>query len=115
MVRAASTCHDVRMPRPPTGQTPARAIRVENDIWDAARRRAELDGTTVSRVVRDYLAAYSAARPTDGAPRDPWEVVRLVVKDVAPPRPNTDLPRAAELAAELLRALGHIPASGEES
>lgn len=42
--------------------TPLRAVRVPDELWYAARAEAELEGVTVSDVVRDALAAYVAAR-----------------------------------------------------
>lgn len=38
--------------------TRIRGIRVPDDVWDAAKARAERDGTTVSEVVRRYLARW---------------------------------------------------------
>jgi len=101
------------MPRPATGQTPKRNIRVEDHVWEAATRRAEQEGRSVASVVREYLASYGAqAAPKPGS-ADPWEVVNLVVREVTAGRvgPDTDLQAAAKAAADLLRALGVTPTS----
>lgn len=49
------------MPNKPRPENPARPIRVEDDLWTAAREAAHLNGTTVSEVVREALRAYVAA------------------------------------------------------
>lgn len=41
--------------------TPRRTIRVPDKVWEAAQRRAEVEKTTVSDVVQEFLANYSAA------------------------------------------------------
>lgn len=46
--------------------TTARNVRVPDDVWDAAKIRADIDGTTVSAVVLAFLRQWSAAEP----PRD---------------------------------------------
>lgn len=38
--------------------TPIRGVRVPRDVWEAARRVAEDEGTTVSEVVRRALIRY---------------------------------------------------------
>jgi Ribbon-helix-helix protein, copG family len=42
--------------------TPLRAVRVPDELWHAARAEADREGSTVSDVVRDALAAYVAER-----------------------------------------------------
>ncbi|MCY3631456.1 MAG: hypothetical protein OXH29_02140 [bacterium] len=39
------------------------AVRVETELWDAAARRAEVLGTSVSEVVREALREAVTARP----------------------------------------------------
>lgn len=38
--------------------TPARAVRVPDDLWRAAQDKAEREGTTVSNVIRRALERY---------------------------------------------------------
>lgn len=40
-------------------KTPQRSVRVPDEIWQAAKVRAEEEGRTLSDVVRDALAAYA--------------------------------------------------------
>lgn len=42
-----------------TGNTPRRAIRVDDDTWQAASERATEEGRTVSDIVRIALRAYA--------------------------------------------------------
>lgn len=39
------------------------AVRVETELWDAAARRAEILGTSVSEVVREALREAVTTRP----------------------------------------------------
>jgi negative regulator of replication initiation len=48
------------MPNQP--RTPARAVRVEDDLWQAAQQQAALRGETVSDVIRRALQRYVAHR-----------------------------------------------------
>ena len=63
-------------------------VRVETELWDAAVRRAEALGTSVSQVVREALRDAVVARPlgdrvgllrgliqadTADAPQDDWQ------------------------------------------
>lgn len=43
------------MPNKPRPENPARPIRVEDDLWAAAKAAAAAEGTTVSEVVRQAL------------------------------------------------------------
>jgi hypothetical protein len=110
------TWNDVAMPRPKTGETPKRNIRVPDTTWDAAHGRAAQEDRTLSAVVNSYLARYGAALPDDAPSGDPWELVNLVMKQYAEGRvgPTTDLGTAVDAAADLLRALG-IRAVGKEA
>jgi hypothetical protein len=105
------------MPRPATGQTPKRNIRVEDEIWLPASARAEQEGRSVASVVRDYLATYGAQFRPDAVSADPWDVVNLVVREITSGRvgPSTDLPTAVEAAVTMLRALGITPVSDTTS
>ena len=49
----------------PKGNTPNRVIRVPDDLWNAARARAERDGTTVSHIIRDRLKRYVNTPPKE--------------------------------------------------
>lgn len=48
------------MPNAP--KTPARAVRISDEVWAALRDAADRDGVTVSDVVREALADYLARR-----------------------------------------------------
>lgn len=43
--------------------TPLRNVRVPDEVWDAARVKAEAEGTTVSAVVLAALRQYVKNRP----------------------------------------------------
>jgi negative regulator of replication initiation len=47
----------------PRGTT-IRSIRVSNEVWDAAKAATELEGETISDVVRRALIEYAEARVT---------------------------------------------------
>lgn len=49
--------------RPPTGETPIRGVRVPDRLWNAAKEKADEEGTTVSDVVNDCLRRYVARKP----------------------------------------------------
>ena len=102
------TCEDGAMPRPATGQTPKRNIRIGDDIWDPALERARDEGKTLTTVVKDYLATYGATGRPAPDEVDPWEVVNLVVREVGTGGvgPATDLDAAVAAASALLEALG---------
>ena len=44
------------------GVTKNRVVRVSDDVWDAAKVKAEREGTTVSEVIRSALVKY-VSRP----------------------------------------------------
>ena len=46
-------------PRPPRKP---RAVRVEDDLWDAAMRKAEERGEILSEEIREFLKRYVARR-----------------------------------------------------
>lgn len=98
------------MPRPATGETPKRNIRVPDHVWDAAKRRAEDEKSNVTRVVNRYLARYGAAAPPGAVEVDPWDVVNLVAQELGTKLgPETNLAAAVDSAADLLRTLGISP------
>lgn len=43
---------------PDAPKTPHRTIRVDDDLWHAARDKARAEGRTVSDVIRDRLKRY---------------------------------------------------------
>lgn len=102
------TWNDVAMPRPKTGETPKRNIRVPDSTWDAARDRAAEEGRTIAAVVNSYLTRYGAELPDDAPAGDPWALVNHVMKQYAAVKvgPATDLGTAVDAASDLLRALG---------
>lgn len=50
------------MPRPKTGTTPVRHIRLGDEIWDPVVQAAEEDGVTATDIVKTALADYMAKR-----------------------------------------------------
>lgn len=57
------------MPNAP--RTKTRNIRVHDVVWEAARERAEAEGTNVSAEVVRFLERYSKTKTPD-EPRAPW-------------------------------------------
>lgn len=105
------TCDHEAMPRPTTGETPKRNIRIEPEIWNPAKARADLEKRTMTDVVKTFLARYGATPPEGAATHDPWAVVNLVMRELAAGKvgPKTDLSSAVDAAADMLRALGIEP------
>ncbi len=56
-------CDDPGMPRPATGKTPLRNLRVPDDLWQAALAKARAEGRTLTDVLVAYLRRYVAAPP----------------------------------------------------
>lgn len=48
-------------PRRPNGskQVPVRSVRVPEDIWEAAKRRATYEGVTMSTVMYEFVEGYA--------------------------------------------------------
>lgn len=46
------------MPNKPRPENPARPVRVETELWEAAKTTAASEGTTVSEVIRQALRRY---------------------------------------------------------
>lgn len=44
------------MPNQPA--TPTHTVRIEDDLWDAAMRKAHDEGTTLTEVIRKALVAF---------------------------------------------------------
>lgn len=111
MGNPTATWNDDAMPRPKTGETPKRNIRVPDTTWNAARDRATEEERTIAAVVNSYLARYGAHLPDDAPSGNPWELVNGVMQQYAEGRvgPATDLGTAVDAAADLLRALGIRP------
>jgi hypothetical protein len=57
------TCDDGAVPRPPTGKTPVRNLRVPDDIWRAAQDKAKTEGRTLTSVIVAYLKRYASTPP----------------------------------------------------
>jgi hypothetical protein len=51
------------MPRPPTGKTPVRNLRVPEHIWGPALDKAKAEGRTLTAVITDYLRRYISTPP----------------------------------------------------
>ena len=57
------TCDDLPMPRPATGATPSRNIRVADGLWKAARAKAKAEGRSLTEVIVAYLRRYVSTPP----------------------------------------------------
>lgn len=57
------TCDDQKVPRPATGQTPSRNLRVPDGIWSAAKAKAKAEGRTLTEVIVAYLRRYVSTPP----------------------------------------------------
>ncbi len=60
---------DYARPVPNQPKTPSRNVRVDDDLWEAAKKATVADKTTISDVVRDALRDYLAKRPKKGRVR----------------------------------------------
>lgn len=38
--------------------TKVRTVRIDDALWDAAKTKADAEGTNLSEVIRDYLAGW---------------------------------------------------------
>jgi hypothetical protein len=56
-------CDDHVVPRPATGETPGRNIRVGNRLWHAAQEKAKAEGRTLTDVIVAYLRRYVSTPP----------------------------------------------------
>lgn len=62
MIACTHTTGSTSMPRPATGHTPRRSIRLGDEIWEQVEHVAALDGTTATGVVKAALMEYIAKR-----------------------------------------------------
>lgn len=56
-------CDDQDVPRPATGKTPLRNIRVPSDLWSAALAKARAENRTLTDVLVAYLRRYVSTPP----------------------------------------------------
>lgn len=47
------------------GATPLRAVRVESELWEAARTKADKQGDNLSAIIRDALRHYLEESETE--------------------------------------------------
>ncbi len=64
------TWHDQGMPRPATGKTPVRNLRVPKHIWEPALAKARAEGTTLTEVITRFLIRYVSTPPREPKPKD---------------------------------------------
>lgn len=57
------TCENEHVPRPATGETPVRNIRVSEGLWTAAKAKAKAEGRTMTDVLVSYLRRYVSTPP----------------------------------------------------
>jgi hypothetical protein len=57
------TWHDQGVPRPATGKTPNRNLRVIDEIWLPALAKARAEDRTLTEVIVTYLRRYIATPP----------------------------------------------------
>lgn len=57
------TCDDQDVPRPPTGKTPVRNLRVVDEVWLPALAKARAEGRTLTEVIVTYLRRYISTPP----------------------------------------------------
>ena len=53
-------CDDKDVPRPATGKTPLRNIRVSDELWQAALAKARAEDRTLTEVIVAYLRRYAS-------------------------------------------------------
>jgi hypothetical protein len=53
------TCDDQVVPRPATGKTPVRSLRVADSIWRPALEKARAEGKTITQVITELLRRYA--------------------------------------------------------
>jgi hypothetical protein len=54
-----------RMPRPATGRTPVRNLRVPDAIWKPALEKAKAEGTSLTDVIIKFLIRYISSPPKE--------------------------------------------------
>ena len=68
------TCDDRQVPRPATGKTPVRNLRVTGDVWEPALEAARERGGTITDVITQFLRWYlrmPGAKLPERPPRKP--------------------------------------------
>lgn len=58
MTSCKDTCDDRAVPRPATGKTPVRNLRVVNEVWHPALDAAREQGNTITDVITQFLRWY---------------------------------------------------------
>ena len=66
------TCDDRPVPRPATGKTPIRNVRVADEVWLPAIAKATAEETTVTDVVTASLREYTSTPPKRGFTFAAW-------------------------------------------
>jgi hypothetical protein len=56
------------VPRPATGKTPSRNIRVDGELWKAALAKARSENRTLTEVLVTYLRRYVSTPPRKQPP-----------------------------------------------
>lgn len=56
-------CDTEDVPRPATGKTPVRNLRVADDLWHALQEKAAAEGRTVTEVLTTYIKRYVSSPP----------------------------------------------------
>lgn len=52
-------CDDQGVPRPKTGITPVRNLRVSDDLWEPSRDKAKAEKLALTAVIVEFLRAFS--------------------------------------------------------
>lgn len=77
-------------PRPATGKTPVRNLRVPDELWQPALAKAQAEGTTLTDVIKQYLTRYVStppkAKPAPGERPPPIEKQTTAGTTVSPSR-----------------------------
>ena len=58
------TCDDRDVPRPKTGTTPVRNLRVKDEIWLPALDKARSEGHSLSAVLVEFLRGFTSLKTT---------------------------------------------------
>lgn len=61
-----TTCDNQRMPRPATGKTPVRNVRIPDEDWFPLVAKAEMEGRTASDALAESARRYVADAPLTG-------------------------------------------------
>lgn len=63
MDTCGDTCDHEHMPRPATGQTKIRNLRISEPLWQATKTKAAAEGITITEVVVRALTRYVSTPP----------------------------------------------------